>query len=592
MLDFQTKFLGVARLRQKKVVARKCPDEYLSAEVFKITKCIPPYAPRHEDKTSKQEVDSLWKYYSPNEAGLTAYFGRYSTYYGGGYITNAGRTLQNAYYNLNEIAEENWINRFTRVVFIEFWAYNANTNLFSIITICFEFHPTGCVAKSYMIYSLSLMFVDIHGQLIVISMFLLYCILVFFQFANIVSKIIYDGWEFWKRGINYLDMIILFGNFSVIGLHVHKQTVVNKILDDLSRNKNNVFTKYFLVEYYIEAITIFIAVLMCISVLGTWRFLRFGFMFKVFEKAIKTQTGPLISAFIYSFAMYVPYIIISRILFGSYTEMFKNIYSSIIVVSLLGVDQYPEYDFDEIQTILPMASMIFYASYRIWQQVVVNLYIAIITLHYEDSRDFVANQRKEFSILTYFIEELKYFCRFFNRKKKYLRGGTENVENIDKVINDTPKVTKIYDDEEQASGIHYQTSNKLQLIALVFFATLYNRELRQDETVFTESDYDLIFAIAWYYKHQHDGEKLTYYHMKPEHEKQHHFMSKEEVETMEMVTNQLFEPEPEITKPKIKGPKPISDRISLKRLNLFTRSLSSVDTVMNRINVVKKPRHK
>lgn len=69
------------------------------------------------------------------------------TYQGGGYVTNLGRTYREAQDILDELQAMHWIDKHTRVLFVEFNLWNPNTNLFSFITISLEFLITGSLVN-------------------------------------------------------------------------------------------------------------------------------------------------------------------------------------------------------------------------------------------------------------------------------------------------------------------------------------------------------------------------------------------------------------------------------------------------------------
>ena len=64
-------------------------------------------------------------------------------YEGGGYAMMMGRTQQSAADAINYLQENNWIDKETRTVFIEFTLYNTQINLYSVSFIKFELLNTG-----------------------------------------------------------------------------------------------------------------------------------------------------------------------------------------------------------------------------------------------------------------------------------------------------------------------------------------------------------------------------------------------------------------------------------------------------------------
>ena len=74
-----------------------------------------------------------WVYQTAEELDGVEYWGLISTYGGGGFIQNLATVKSRSLTIIDEMMENLWIDRGTRVVFIDFTVYNANINLFCVI---------------------------------------------------------------------------------------------------------------------------------------------------------------------------------------------------------------------------------------------------------------------------------------------------------------------------------------------------------------------------------------------------------------------------------------------------------------------------
>ena len=72
-----------------------------------------------------------------------AFWGFLEWYSAGGYIANLGDDVTHAQRTVQLLEASNWLDEFTRAVFIEFNVYNPNTGLFSLVTLLVEFPPSG-----------------------------------------------------------------------------------------------------------------------------------------------------------------------------------------------------------------------------------------------------------------------------------------------------------------------------------------------------------------------------------------------------------------------------------------------------------------
>ncbi len=66
-----------------------------------------------------------------------------STYGGGGYVLDLTPNHDDASAQLSDLEKNLWIDRGTRVVFLDFTVYNANINLFCQIKLTVEFPASG-----------------------------------------------------------------------------------------------------------------------------------------------------------------------------------------------------------------------------------------------------------------------------------------------------------------------------------------------------------------------------------------------------------------------------------------------------------------
>lgn len=71
-----------------------------------------------------------------------------SSYGGGGYVQDLTPNYAAASFQFGELKEKLWLDRGTRVVFLDFTVYNANINLFCQIKLTVEFPASGGAVPS------------------------------------------------------------------------------------------------------------------------------------------------------------------------------------------------------------------------------------------------------------------------------------------------------------------------------------------------------------------------------------------------------------------------------------------------------------
>jgi hypothetical protein len=91
--------------------------------------------------------NELFTYKTSDDIGGYPYWGIFSTYGGGGYVTELGTTMTDASSTVDTIMNNNWVDNNTRAIFIEVNLYNPNNNLFGICLYVLEFLQTGGTVK-------------------------------------------------------------------------------------------------------------------------------------------------------------------------------------------------------------------------------------------------------------------------------------------------------------------------------------------------------------------------------------------------------------------------------------------------------------
>lgn len=90
-----------------------------------------------------EEMNSPWTYRDWTETDGLPYVGDISAYPPGGYIKDLVGKKERVSGFLSEMQSFQWLDKYTRSVFVEFILYNPNVNLFACVTVVFETPVTG-----------------------------------------------------------------------------------------------------------------------------------------------------------------------------------------------------------------------------------------------------------------------------------------------------------------------------------------------------------------------------------------------------------------------------------------------------------------
>ncbi len=118
------------------------------------------------------------------------YSGVYSSYVGGGYTYELTGDANQTQSDFQVMQQNNWIDRQTRAVFLEYAIFNPNINLFSYCLVLFELLPTGTVVSSFRFDPINLLSLQQGAYSFSIMISIVYMIIVFVMSLNEIRKII------------------------------------------------------------------------------------------------------------------------------------------------------------------------------------------------------------------------------------------------------------------------------------------------------------------------------------------------------------------------------------------------------------------
>ena len=101
-------------------------------------------------------INEAFIHKSQVELNAMHFWGKFQWYPGGGYVANLGENRNDASQIVATLADSNWIDAYTRVIFVEFNVWNANSNLFNMFMLSLELLPSGGVNHWVTINSINL----------------------------------------------------------------------------------------------------------------------------------------------------------------------------------------------------------------------------------------------------------------------------------------------------------------------------------------------------------------------------------------------------------------------------------------------------
>lgn len=364
-------------------------------ELFKsmITSCHDFYSMKEEEKrawtdqnlpnTSLLLCPEDWEYNDDGQLGSFDSWGRFAVYSGGGYLANLGYNKLTAIRITDDLMKNDWIDRQTRAVLVEFSLYNPSSNLLAVMSYYYEVLPAGFagVFKSYGILPLSATDPQAHNTYLLFA--LLFGLLLACYFVLECVKFCRQKCSYFTSVWNWLDVLQILTASSALFLQWMRSKEAGKSFEKLKENP-------FVPVSFHKALFLFDAenLMICIaSVIATLRLLK-SFYFNpqliIFSFTIRRSFTSLASFFVIFLVVAIGHALLGMIAFGQSVHMFSSVSEAIFsqCLMLLGSN----IPLDELKDANPIVGRLFFFTFVSSTTIILgNMFIAIINDHYVSS---------------------------------------------------------------------------------------------------------------------------------------------------------------------------------------------------------------
>jgi len=395
---FENKILGNPRLRQVRVTNTSCT---VHTDFQKeIKECYAPYSPSVEDKQPFGPMNgTAWNYQTAGELEGRSFWGRIATYEGGGFVQLLGKTKDSALGVIGKLKDDLWLDRGTRAVFIDFSVYNANINLFCIVTLVLEYPATGgCIPYSKFRTLKLLRYVTTMDHVVMACEGLFILFLLYYSIEEII-EIRKHKMEYFKDFWNIFDIVVILMGIICIIFNLYRTVEVDKLLENLLKN-NDQYANFEVLGHWQELYNDFVAVAVFFAWIKIFKYISFNKTMTQLQSTLARCAKDIAGFAVMFFIIFLAYAQWGYLIFGTQVKDFSTYLDSIFTLFriILG-----DFDFRAIEDANRVLGPIFFITYVFFVFfVLINMFLAIINDTYAEVKSDLAQQESEFEIGDYF----------------------------------------------------------------------------------------------------------------------------------------------------------------------------------------------
>ncbi|XP_033748129.1 polycystic kidney disease protein 1-like 2 [Pecten maximus] len=330
--------MGLARIRQMRVKGKcdipsllqgliyTCPPEYSAASMEKTHFCE-----GWTDYNPKKCNGSEWTFKGEDEIDSMSIFGDHDIYGGGGYVKLLDQSVKEIRNDLYAMQAYGWIDRFTRLVVIEFVVYNPDSKLFSLPTLIIEMPQTGGYYPTVRIKTARLYpYIDSFDYL-VLGLQLLFLVVTFCRFLHLI----YTTWQIGRRCFSQISqwvyLISIMTSVAAIVFYIVRIDRTIYTIEELF-NSSGEFVTFDIVDAMDTAYKVCVSAELFVAVLDLLRPLTFNHNIYLMRTSVSVCAKDLLSFGLCIMVPMVGFAILCFVCVGPYQMEFRNFVAAFITL--------------------------------------------------------------------------------------------------------------------------------------------------------------------------------------------------------------------------------------------------------------------
>ncbi|XP_028446278.1 polycystic kidney disease protein 1-like 2 [Perca flavescens] len=392
--DGNSKLVGNARLRQVRVQNNSCqiadhmlqfvPDcqAAYSWEVEDMGSYGPGWSQSAKDNISTS-TNRPWTYQTQAELRAHAVWGKLALYRGGGFVMELGPDSQNASSTLEYLFRNKWLDIYTRAIFVEFTVYNANVNLFCIVTLFLETSAVGAFQFTSELHSVRL-YQSPDGLYILVMaaeiVYLLFIIYYMFLQGQLMKQ---QRWAYFRSRWNLLELTIILLSWSAVAVFIMRTLLGNRDMTYYQNHKDK-SASFYDTGKADSTLQYLFAFLVLLATFKLWHLLRLNPKMNLMTVALQRAWSDITNYLVIIVIMCLAYSITCNVLYGWQLSSYRTWLDALITIISLQIGIF---NYDEVIDCNPVLSGLIIGSCIVFMTfVVLNLFVAVIIIAFKQER--------------------------------------------------------------------------------------------------------------------------------------------------------------------------------------------------------------
>ncbi|XP_026072633.1 polycystic kidney disease protein 1-like 2 [Carassius auratus] len=428
--DGNSKLVGGVRFRQVRVKRDSC--EIAKPVNHAVSNCNAPYSWENEDMgtygpgwdelnfvNGSADTNTAWQYQSQSALKALPVWGMIALYRGGGYVMDLGSDMQNASSKLQYLLDSTWLDMYTRAVFAEFTVYNANVNLFCIVTLILESTAVGAFQFRSLVQSVRLYQSTGGFQSFLMASQVFYILFVLYYMFLQGKLLKRQKWAYFRNKWNLLDLAIIILSWSSLSVFIKRTVQGDKDIEYYQNHKDQFpsFHDTAVLDATLGYLMAFLVLLACVKL---WHLLRLNPKLHLITSSLQRAWNDMSSFIVVIFIILLAYSLTCNVIFGGKLSSYKTFPDAFKTIFSL---QFGIFNYDEVLSSDPVLGAIIISTCVIFVTfVILTLFVSIILEAFSEEQENHKPSEEEEIVDLMFVKILS----LFGIKRKKTEEETRN----------------------------------------------------------------------------------------------------------------------------------------------------------------------
>ena len=472
---YENKLLGVPRIRQLRIKEDVCS---VHKDFQKdIKHCYAEYSTANQDTDAFGDPTNdafLWK--SEAELGGSGFLSPdlKIQYDGAGYIQDLAQNRNITNMRIDALKQNRWLDRQTRVIFIDFAVYNANINLFCVVRLTTEFPATGGAITSSEFRTVKMTSEESTWGTVNLVLEYIYIIMIGYYLIEEIIEIRMHRLKYFKSLWNVLDVVIIILSIVAVAFRFYRDNKVSVLLSQLQKQttKYPVFdgTDFEWISFLQVRYVYMAAFLAFFAWIKLFKYISFNTTMTQLQLTLSRCATDIAGFSVMFFIIFVGYAQFGYLVFGQTIYNFSTFPESLFTLFriILG-----DFDFHELEKADYVLGPIYFITYVFLVFfVLLNMFLAIINDTYSVVKEELAMKENDFQLTDYIKKGYKKVLQKLHLKSKHIKDiqdalntadiNNDNILDWEEWRNDL-RMRGIPDNEIEAVFAKYDTDGDMQL---------------------------------------------------------------------------------------------------------------------------------